>query len=29
MTKWLKKIKNVGDSTPSNILQDNLIEFFD
>ena len=29
MTKWLKKINNVGDSTPSNILQDNLIEFFD
>ena len=29
MTKWLKKISNVGDSTPSNILQDNLIEFFD
>ena len=29
MTKWLNKIDNVGDSTPSNILQDNLIEYFD
>ena len=29
MTKWLSKIDNIGDSTPSNILQDNLIEFFD
>ena len=29
MTKWLSKITNVGDSTPSNILQDNIIELFD
>ena len=29
MTKWLNKIDNIGDSTPSNILQDNIIELFD
>jgi len=29
MTKWLKKIGNVGDSTVSSIIQDNLIELFD
>ena len=29
MTKYLNKISNVGDSTISPLLKDNLIEFFD
>ena len=29
MTEWLNKITNIGDSTVSSIIQDNMIEYFD